>query len=164
MNWVKILEKLSAESSTTKKVQLIVKHKKVLLPIFRELVNNSNYGVTSTQVKKRGLKPSGRFKQDNLKGFLRLLKDLSKRKFTGHAAIHKVQEYLGKYSEAEVKWLSRLLDKNMRMGVAKKVIEKALGKKFIDKYAPTFFDTPPLGLLAGAGALAAIRTCGAGVP
>jgi ATP-dependent DNA ligase len=141
MNWVKTLEKLSTESSTTKKVQLIVKHKKVLLPIFRELVNNSNYGVTSTQVKKRGLKPSGRFKQDNLKSFIHLLKDLSKRKFTGHAAIHKVQEYLGSYSEEEVKWLSRLLDKNMRMGVAKKVIEQALGKKFIDKYAPTFFDT-----------------------
>ena len=66
--------------------------------------------------------------------FITLLKDLSNRIITGNEAIDAVHNFLSKCNDTEIKWLTKVIQKDLKIGITEKTVNKVFGAGFI----PTF--------------------------
>lgn len=68
--------------------------------------------------------------------FLELLNDLNTRSVTGNAATEEVERFLCHWcSKWEYKWYSKVLQKDLKIGITEKTINGVFGKDFIPTYS-----------------------------
>jgi DNA ligase-1 len=128
MTWIDVLEKISKTSKSSEKEILVKKYGKLLKPIFIAALGDDVYHVTSKKVK---VTSSSKYKENNLKGFLKVLNKLKERVVTGNTAVQFITSFLEKVSKSEQEWMLRILDKKLRLGVSLKTIGKALGDNYV---------------------------------
>lgn len=81
--------------------------------------------------------------EQNYKDFLELLVRLSKREVTGNAAIQELSDFLTGCCPDEYKWYSRVIEKDLAIGLADKGINKAF-KGLIPTYEVLLADKIPV--------------------
>lgn len=122
------LEEIGAVSSTNQKQAILSSHKDN--EVLRTLLFSAYSPFIQYNIKKipteiedcEGLEISRVTYND----FLQLLVKLSKRKITGNAAIDELEEFLTECCPDEYIWYSRVIEKDLRIGMADKGINKAI--------------------------------------
>lgn len=122
----KAFEAIEATTSRTEKEQILKLHhgnevlKELLVLTYDPFVI---FGVKKDpKVKPEG----GKDDVDTLhhKLFTNLLEDLSERRITGNAALESVRNFFGIISEREYKWYLRILQRDLKIGITDKTVNK----------------------------------------
>lgn len=121
------LERLEFVTGKLKKEALLWKHSGN--PVLRQMLfmalGNTNYYVHVAQDFSSGMEEISPLR--GWKKFLALTEKLSSRKLTGNRAKGKVLELFLAVNPIQAKWLSRVLDHNLRIGVSDKTLELIYG-------------------------------------
>ncbi len=73
-------------------------------------------------------------KSQNYKEFLNLCNKLSNRQITGSTSLEEIKAFLSSCTEEEGFWYTRVLQKDLKIGVSDKTINKVYGKNFIPSF------------------------------
>lgn len=124
----KTLEEIGNVSSTNSKQEILSadKENEVLKTIlFSAYSPFTQYNIKKIPVSVNDCAGSN-VNPDLYEEFLRLLVMLSKREITGNAAIDALSNFLTRCCPEEYKWYSRVIEKDLRIGMADKGINKAI--------------------------------------
>jgi ATP-dependent DNA ligase len=119
-----IFEAIGATTSRTEKEELLKKGKNS--NIFKELLYYTYNPFIMFFVKKDPkVKPTGAgVSPDRHHEFLVLLNRLNKREITGNEALNAVKKFFSSCSEVEYKWYLRIMQKDLKIGITNKTINK----------------------------------------
>lgn len=131
MSILEILDTIAAESSTNAKISLLAQHKD------NELLTKVIYNALSPRVKfyvKKIREVRTHTPSLSLDTTIHALKDnLSTRKVTGHAALSLVEQLQHRLSPDDSEVLSRIIGKDLKIGMQAKNIAKAYGRELIEE-------------------------------
>ncbi len=63
--------------------------------------------------------------------FMTLLEDLMERRLTGNNAITALKNFLSECDETEYKWYMKVIQKDLKIGITEKTVNKVFGKKYV---------------------------------
>lgn len=138
------LEEIGEVSSTTAKQEILAEKKDnevlrtILFSAYSPFIQYNIKKIPTEPEDCEGSEISGVTYDD----FLQLLVKLSKREITGNAAIDALEEFLTECCEDEYKWYSRVIGKDLKIGIADKGINKAI-KGLIPVYEVLLADKIP---------------------
>lgn len=121
-----VLEQIGGVSSTKAKQQILAENidNDVLKTILFSAYNPfTQYNIKKIPITSQECDASGGY-EDNYSAFLQLLVRLSRREVTGNAAIDELADFLRKCSHKEYKWYTRVIEKDLDIGMADKGINK----------------------------------------
>lgn len=132
MEVVEIFELLAETAGKNAKVQILKDHESELLKkIFSFTYDDlKQYYVTTHTVKKieRNYIPRGNGEERNWIGFLDLLKQCNEHEISGNDAVEKIHTYFERMPVIYEKWMRRVLDRHLNVGITSKSINKAYKK------------------------------------
>lgn len=123
-----VLEKLQNTSGTNQKLAILKDEESHYL---KQLLKVAYDPFLQFYIKKIPVKVEGKALgtlETNKAFFIQLLADLSQRRITGNAAVNAVADVLNHCSDVEYKWYSRVLQKDLKIGLAEKSINKVFPK------------------------------------
>jgi len=116
------------ENNTSRLAKLATLNAHAKNPVFRELLVRAYNPFVVYHIKKLPdwTEEPGRSKILNYTLFLELLNDLAQRRITGNAALARVSYILSGMTSREIKWYSRVLVKDLNIGIQAKTINEAI--------------------------------------
>lgn len=122
------LDEIGSVSSTNMKQEILAGYKDN--EVLKTLLFSAYSPFIQYNIKKIPVKPTDcigtEVSEETYNDFLQLLVRLSKREITGNAAIEELSDFLVKCCPEEYQWYSRVIEKDMRVGMADKGINKAI--------------------------------------
>lgn len=131
-----VFEKIREESSTLSKTEILKKNSdnNVLKSLFFLAYNPFLvYNIKKIPKHTETRESSEQALCENLFRFIELLKSLNQREITGNAAIDALQNFLSSCDTQEYEWYSKILQKDLKIGLADKGINKVF-KDLIPTY------------------------------
>lgn len=131
---ISLINELRATNSRLDKEAILKKYwqrkdfKEILEKLFHAVYDyDKQYYVTSANILKKNLLQQGIFFGKNYSYIWDLLKDLSDRLITGHAAIIAVQQFLKNKTEEQQQIYLNIIDKDLKCGLSEVTINKVCG-------------------------------------
>lgn len=122
------LDEIGSVSSTNMKQEILASYKDN--EVLKTLLFSAYSPFIQYNIKKIPVKPTEcvgvEVSEETYNEFLQLLVKLSKREITGNLAIEELSDFLIKCCPEEYQWYSRVIEKDMRVGMADKGINKAI--------------------------------------
>lgn len=122
------LEEIGSVSSTNMKQSILAEYKDnevlrtILFSAYSPFIQYNIKKIPTEVEDCEGVEVS----EETYNDFLQLLVSLSKREVTGNAAIDALEEFLTECCPDEYQWYSRVIEKDLRIGMADKGINKAI--------------------------------------
>lgn len=122
------LEEIGSVSSTNMKQSILAEYKDnevlrtILFSAYSPFIQYNIKKIPTEAEDCEGVEVS----EETYNDFLQLLVSLSKREVTGNAAIDALEEFLTECCPDEYQWYSRVIEKDLRIGMADKGINKAI--------------------------------------